>query len=285
MAPTPFITFLGPSNLIGYDRQRKPSEQPPHIPKTFLDAMEVREEVFVKEQGVALQNEFDADDARACHWVVYASINTTTEPEKRDDKGNITQNKQSVTKSQPIGTIRLVPFPHPSHPMPGSSYAADALETDSERESSGPPPYIIDRATTYHDGKEPYIKLGRLAVLKEFRGLGISKLLGSSAMNWAQENPTLFNPSITSMGMEKMGISSADEVPKWNGLICVHAQEQVTKFWQKWGFKLDDEMGTWIEEGINHVGMFQKLDVKMDFGMELASNANWQVMKREEAHP
>jgi hypothetical protein len=66
---TPFINFLGPSVLNEYDRKKGPTEQPSHIPPTFLDAMEVREEVFVKEQGVPLENEFDSDDARACHWV------------------------------------------------------------------------------------------------------------------------------------------------------------------------------------------------------------------------
>lgn len=66
---TPFCTFLGPSNLDAYDSKLYSSQQPESIPKTFLDAMEVREEVFVKEQGVPLENEFDSDDARACHWV------------------------------------------------------------------------------------------------------------------------------------------------------------------------------------------------------------------------
>jgi hypothetical protein len=66
---TPFVQFLGPSNLEGYNRKRQPSEQPATIPKTFLDAMEVREQVFVKEQNIPLENEFDADDARSCHWV------------------------------------------------------------------------------------------------------------------------------------------------------------------------------------------------------------------------
>lgn len=66
---TPFIQFLGPSNLDGYNRTKASSEQPDSIPKTFLDAMEVREEVFVREQKVPLQNEFDSDDARAYHWV------------------------------------------------------------------------------------------------------------------------------------------------------------------------------------------------------------------------
>lgn len=68
---TPFITFLGPSNLNDYNPKLPFSEQADSIPKAFLDAMEVREEVFVKEQMVPLENEFDSDDPRACHWVSY----------------------------------------------------------------------------------------------------------------------------------------------------------------------------------------------------------------------
>lgn len=60
------------SNIDAYDPKYSFSQQPESISKTFLDAMDVREEVFVKEQGVPLNNEFDCDDPRACHWVVYA---------------------------------------------------------------------------------------------------------------------------------------------------------------------------------------------------------------------
>jgi GNAT superfamily N-acetyltransferase len=190
---------------------------------------------------------------------MYASTNTTTEPEQTDEAGNIVKLKQSVTRSQPIGTIRLVPFPHLPHPEPGSSYIAGALETGLDAESSEPPPYIVDRPTTYHDGKESYIKLGRIAVLKEFRGSGIAKMLVNAAMTWAQQNPTFFNPSIE--GMDNLGVSSTGEIPVWKGLMCAHAQEQVAKAWAKWGFQLDEGMGTWIEEGLNHVGMFQRLDI------------------------
>lgn len=105
------------------------------------------------------------------------------------------------------------------------------------------------------------MKLGRIAVLKEFRGSGIAKLLANAPLVWAMQNPTFFNPSITSMGMEKMGASSLDEIPVWKGLICVHAQEHVVKAWEKWGFQLDEGMGTWVEEGITHVGMFRRLNI------------------------
>ena len=218
---TPFITFLGPSeDLQYYDRTKLHSQQPSTIPKPFTDAMEVREQVFVEEQCIPLANEFDEDDPRACHWVIYVSVNTHTEPEEKDADGNITKRKKSETRSRPVGTVRLIPFPHAPHPEPGKHYNADALETAS----TYPPPHIIDRATTYHDGTEPYVKLGRMAVIKEFRGSGIAKILANAAMTWARENPTYFNPSVKTIGMEKLGAST-------------------------------------YEEGIPHVGMFQRLDV------------------------
>ncbi|KAK2629218.1 hypothetical protein QTJ16_000038 [Diplocarpon rosae] len=263
---TPFINFLGPTDLHGYNRQAPATQQPDNIPKTFLDAMEVREQVFVEEQKVPIENEFDSDDHRACHWVIYASVNTVTDPEVKDSEGNLISRKKSVTRSTPIGTIRLVPFPHPPHPRPNSRYTADALETGSSTQSLDPLPYIVDRATTYHDGREPYIKLGRLAVLQEFRGSGIAKMLVNSALLWAQQNPTLFNPSILVIGMEKMKTEVGGEVPVWRGLVCVHAQKQVEKTWAKWGFKLDEEMGTWQEEGIEHVGMFTRLELQTRTG-------------------
>ncbi|XMA15521.1 hypothetical protein WAI453_008312 [Rhynchosporium graminicola] len=265
---TPFITFLGPSNLDGYDSKNRSSTQPENIPKTFIDAMEVREQVFVEEQRVPLDNEFDSDDHRACHWVIYASINTVTDPEVTSSSGEIITRKRSTTRSTPIGTIRLVPFPHPPHPEPGSSYTADALETSPKNaDSTSPPPFITDRATTHHDGKEPYMKLGRLAVLREFRGSGIAKMLVSAALTWAQANPTFFNPSIAELGMEKITVAGSDEegmpeVPVWKGLVCVHAQEQVAKVWEKWGFLHDEGMGQWVEEGIGHVGMFMRIQLE-----------------------
>ncbi|KAK0125533.1 hypothetical protein ONS96_009370 [Cadophora gregata f. sp. sojae] len=264
---TPFITFLGPSNLSGYDSKNRSSSQPDNIPKTFLDAMEVREQVFVEEQGVPIENEFDSDDHRACHWVIYASINTVTDPEVTDPSGNIITRKKSITRSTPIGTIRLVPFPHPPHPTPGSKYTADALETGPNPSSStttdptDPPPYINDRSTTFHNGIEPYIKLGRLALLKEFRGSGIAKMLVNAALTWLLENPTFFNPSIKAMGMDKIAAEITGEVPVWKGLVCVHAQVQVERVWAKWGFERDEGMGEWEEEGIGHVGMFRRLEL------------------------
>jgi predicted GNAT family N-acyltransferase len=266
---TPFITFLGPSRLEGY-RAGKPRElQPSCIPSPFLDAMEVREAVFVSEQGVPLENEFDSDDCRSCHWVIYASVNKTEEVEVRDEDGNVVKPRKSSTRSTPIGTIRLVPFPHEPHPVVNGKYWNNVLEGQGNSSSepelvSAMKPYIIDRPTSFHDGKEPYVKIGRLAVVKEFRGHRLAGLLIQAVLAWLKKNPTYFNPSIKELGLENMAVSNERDIPKWQGLVCIHAQESVTAFWRKWGFEIDEGMGKWWEEGIPHVGMFHRLEVDAD---------------------
>ncbi|KAJ4255583.1 hypothetical protein NW762_009580 [Fusarium torreyae] len=264
---TPFITFLGPSNLEGYQRGAPIEEQPPTVSQTFLDAMEVREQVFVEEQKVPADNEFDADDSRSCHWVVYASVNKTEELEIRDEDGNVIQPRKSSTRSTPIGNIRLVPFPHDPHPKDGGRYWNGILEGQNGHENgdtsldSPNKPYIEDRPTSFHDGKEPYVKLGRLAVIKEFRGHRISALLVNTVLGWLAANPSYFDPSIKELGLEQLNATNEKEIPQWEGLVCVHAQKQVVGVWKKWGFEVDEVMGTWWEEGMPHVGMFQRLKI------------------------
>ncbi|KAI0130838.1 hypothetical protein F4814DRAFT_144587 [Daldinia grandis] len=289
---TPFISLLEPTRLDGYDRTRPHDQQPGHVPKTFSDAMEVREAVFVRDQGVPLANEHDPDDARSCHWVMYASVNFTTEPEERDPRsGEVIKPRKSETCSLPIGTLRIVPFPHPPHPQPGGRYVDNVLldeESDGEKKGGGTAatssgavrprartltsvdeerqasalPFGADRPTTYHDGKEPYVKLGRMAVIPEFRGHHIASQLWRAAKKWLEDNPTFFNPSVTELGMDQLKVGVAGDIPKWNGLVCCHAQESVVKLYEKWGFKVDEGMGKWYEEGILHVGMFLRLHIK-----------------------
>ena len=98
--------------------------------------------------------------------------------------------------------------------------------------------------------------------MKEFRSAGVAKILANAAITWARQNPTYFNPSVAELGMEKLGARRTSEIPVWKGLMCVHSQEQVEKAWVKWGFKRDEEMGIWDEEGILHVGMFQRLNIE-----------------------
>lgn len=293
---TPFISLLEPTRLDGYDATKPHTSQPSHIPQTFLDAMEVREAVFVREQNVPLPYEYDADDARSCHWVMYASVNRTTAPEERDpDTGEVTRPRRSETRSTPIGTLRIVPFPHPPHPPDGARYVGNVLQeddgsnddggnvsssqdgrgdnaaarlrartltsVDTERQASALP-FGADAPTTYHDGKEPYVKLGRVAVIPMFRGHHISSQLWRAAKTWLEEHPTFFDPSVAELGMDQLKAGGASDIPKWNGLVCCHSQESVVKIYEKWGFKVDEGMGKWYEEGIPHVGMFQRLNVK-----------------------
>ncbi|KAL7623910.1 hypothetical protein AAE478_005467 [Parahypoxylon ruwenzoriense] len=279
---TPFISFLPPTRLDGYVRSAAHSSQPSagSFPPVFLDAMSVREAVFVREQGVPLECEHDADDARSCHWVAYASVHDAA--------------PQPQTRSAPIGTLRIVPFPHPPHPPSGARYVGDVLQedpspsssasgeyeqggkkkkgddssgakpltsADEERQASALP-FGLDRPTTYHDGKEPYVKLGRVAVVSEFRGHRIAAQLWRAAREWLEENPAFFNPSVTELGMDQLKAGAVSDIPRWNGLVCCHAQEQVAAIYEKWGFKVDEGMGKWFEEGIPHVGMFQRLQIK-----------------------
>jgi predicted GNAT family N-acyltransferase len=228
--------------------------------------MEVRENVFVQEQKVPLENEQDSDDARSCHWVVYASVNKTEETEVRDEDGNVIQPRKSSTRTTPIGTLRLIPFPHSNHPKIAGDYWNGELQNGHERidtpdSSSSSGTVGSDRSTSFHDGKEPYVKLGRLAVVKEFRGNGLAGLLVQTALSWLKSNPSFFDPSITELGLEQVGASTETEIPKWGGLVCVHAQEQVVATWAKLGFQVDKGMGRWCEEGMPHVGMFQRLKI------------------------
>ncbi|KAH7040707.1 uncharacterized protein B0I36DRAFT_311295 [Microdochium trichocladiopsis] len=289
---TPFISLLEPTRLADYDRLKPHDQQPEcaHIPKVFCDAMEVREAVFVREQGVPLEYEHDSDDARSCHWVMYASVNRTTQQQQHDPAtGQVTQRKQTETDSVPIGTMRVVPFPHPPHPPHGGVYVDNELQNgrgasggDSNSSSDGSAgsedaktkdgfheqqaalQVGQDQETTYHDGKEPYVKIGRVAVVKDFRGHNVSAQLWRAARTWLEQNPSYFNPSVRELGLDQVGISGTDEIPEWKGLVCCHAQEQVVKVYERWGFKVDEKMGKWTEEGIPHVGMFMRVDVKKE---------------------
>jgi predicted GNAT family N-acyltransferase len=240
-----FVDFIVPlhDRLKLYDRTKPPTQQHVNdntdpakaIPQGFIDAMVVREEVYVKEQGVPLENELDDEDPKSFHWTAYASI-----PSKHSSSGStspdgLTESSRRTSTSTkiPIGTIRLVPPPH--RPM---------------------------KSTNMYDGKEPYIKLGRLAVIKEFRKAGISKLLIDTAIIFAREHPNEISPYFDPTRVEAMRQESDHgENLEWNGLILIHAQVGIQKLWRRYGFETDEGMGVWNEEGIDHVGMWKRLDV------------------------
>lgn len=262
---TPFaVGFLEPSTLEGYKPGRPAAEQPITVPAQFIDAMEVRHRVFVEEQGVPAENEFDAQDRYSCHWVAYASICKVAQEEVKDEAGNVVVPRRSETRRTPIGTLRLVPFPHDPHPKKGASYWGGKTEEEIRGETIWKPEqtelgYFVDRKTSFHDGQEPYLKLGRLAVIPEYRGTRTASLLVKTAVEWMCKNPNLFDPSVKVKGLRRL-CATDGVIPKWMGLVCVHAQEQVVGVWKKFGFEVDEKMGTWHEEGIPHVGMWRKVD-------------------------
>ena len=227
-----------------YDASKPPTDQPKNdaadparaVPQGFIDAMIVREAVFVQEQGVALENELDEDDDRSFHWVAYASIPVKqTSPDlKPHDEKMETSRRTSTSTKVPVGTIRLVPPPHALHP-------GGKLETE------------------VHKGNESYVKLGRLAVIKEFRKAGISKLLIETVLAFAREHPNDLLPHFDPGMLEAKKYEGAGV--DFRGLVLVHAQTGVQKVWKKYGFDTDESMGSWDEEGIDHVGMWKRLDV------------------------
>ncbi|ETI19792.1 hypothetical protein G647_08805 [Cladophialophora carrionii CBS 160.54] len=70
--------------------------RPKNAPGVFLDAMDLRIEVFCDEQHCALEPELDEDDLRSWHWVAY----------RRTESG----------AEEPVSVIRIVPPPHGPHP-------------------------------------------------------------------------------------------------------------------------------------------------------------------------
>jgi len=123
---TEFLTLLPPPGaaLAAYNRTKRSDQQPGSIPQLFKDAMSVREAVYVEEQGVPLANELDDDDARSWHWIVYASVGTTSTSSSRsppkshtwhkrraskEDQEDADRRRSSATASRvPVGTIRLI---------------------------------------------------------------------------------------------------------------------------------------------------------------------------------
>lgn len=194
----------------------------------------------------------DADDSRSWHWTLYSKI-STTKLENDIPEESRRKSHQIDCGNLPVGTVRLVPPPHAPHPQPGSS---DGIGGQAESvtkvaaEKNG-----MNRAT--QDGEEPYIKLGRLAVLKECRGSGFGKVLVDTAIEWVIKHKSHINRQ------RKRGIGEGNT---WKGLILVHAQKRAVKFYETLGWRADEGLGTWLEEGIEHIGMWRRLNPENDLG-------------------
>ncbi|EAS30633.3 acetyltransferase [Coccidioides immitis RS] len=194
-------------------RRPVPSDPyPPCNPPLFNDAMSVRTTVFIDEQGCSPESELDEDDQRSYHWVMYDT---------------------QADKQEPIGVIRLVPPPHPPHEV---------------HLSNGGPNHSKSGSEGHAQHEEPCVKLTRVAVLPAYRGLGLSRKLVDTTLNWAAGH--------------KEDISSAlGPKESWNGLVLVHAQVQVEALYARMGFVTDESMGKWEEEGILHVGMWKRIEL------------------------
>ena len=247
--PTEFVAYLHPpaESVLEYEPGLAPSRQSDKIPPDFLAAMAVREAVFVQEQRIPAENEFDADDPRSFHWVVYVSVASSVRENGR---------KGTETAKVAAATVRLVPPPHPPHPAPGSAHKIDNAEAASQVDEA-------PRTSEWHDGVEPYAKLGRLATIPSYRGLGLGRLVVGSALEWAGKHPLAVVPLPSPMSTEaaKVGGGLGQRL-EWKGLLLVHAQKTVEKMWKSLGFETDEAMGVWLEEGIEHVGMWRRIPVK-----------------------
>ncbi|KAL2374761.1 acetyltransferase [Blastomyces gilchristii SLH14081] len=192
-----FTTSFLPPPLKSLTRPTDSNPAPANNPQIFNDAMHVRTVVFVDEQHCKPENEFDDNDARSWHWVLYA---TTTESEK----------------PTPIGTLRLIPPPHePNEHKLGRSYVA----------------------------------LSRVALLRQYRGAGLARVLVEAALNWASEH--------------HKALQESEDKP-WIGDVLVHAQVTVEKMYARLGFVTDETMGTWVEEGMDHVGMWKTVEIPLE---------------------
>ena len=270
-----FLARLPPpgTSLQHYARAANHDAQVPEVPSTFLDAMSVRELVFVNEQKVPLENEFDADDARSWHWVTYASVATSSSHHPPPGPTAGRRQSTSTTNRLAVGTVRLVPPPHPPHPTPGSSHQIDNSETTSQdpTASQGVQHERTGSSSSHQTSQdEPYVKLGRLAILPPYRRLGLGKLLVNSALEYAAQHPEKIVPPMSAADREAArvgemsgpGGSNADlESDKWKGLVLIHAQKHTESTYKKMGFVRDEEMGEWDEENIPHIGMWKRLPV------------------------
>ncbi|KAL8751433.1 MAG: hypothetical protein Q9199_006420, partial [Rusavskia elegans] len=159
----------------------------------------------------------------------------------------------------PVATLRLVPVSTTTEEKgeeEGEGKEVVVMEkehVDLHDEAEGRDGRMLEPyhgATKMWDGQEPYIKIGRMATLAEYRGRGIAKRLIEESLAWAETHAAELSPQ---------GSEEVDNIPLWNGLVLSHAQKDVQGWWGKMGFEADEGLGVWWEEGIEHVGMWRRL--------------------------
>ncbi|KAI5851135.1 acyl-CoA N-acyltransferase [Morchella snyderi] len=159
---------------------------------------------------------------------------------KRGDKGSFFDDAMR---------IRIPVFVEEQHVPAENERDSDDLRSLHWVAYEGTTPVGTIRIVPPHEHRG-YIKLGRLAALKEYRGRGVGRLLVEVAVEYARSNPVEMGP-IGSAG----GLADGD----WDGRCLVHAQTAVKGWWAGRGFVPDEGLGEWDEEGIMHVGMWMKI--------------------------
>ncbi len=260
---SPTVAFLPPPGPAAQDFRTLPTGQVKYSPSStadrapprlFRDALSIRAAVFVLEQHCSGAEEVDADDGVSWHWVIFAEMPNEGHQASRgdgesgsdvDDDSIVGEGKKTpgsdrpaedsgeeedtISGERPAATIRLVP-------------AQAHADADDEKAVEGPD----YKGSRVWDHSEPYVKLGRLATVAACRGRGYGKMLVDTALGFARKNR---GKVVRDRGLGE-----------WKGLVLVHAQKRVEGWYKSLGFELDEGMGWWWEEGIEHVAMWKRVE-------------------------
>lgn len=193
-------------------------------PQIINDALTVRLKVFVDDGDFDPAVEIDDDDARSWHWVVYDN----KEPDH----------------PVPVATMRLIPPPQ---------VPLDRLVESDQVAKSGPKYDLV---------QEPAVRLGRLACLKEYRGLGLARRLNQTILEWAREHPAEIHLAFLDCLQEVGGDVRTIPGGKWSGLVLGHALAHLETFYRGLGFDVYGQVGFW--DGYEHVGLWMRLDIRRE---------------------
>ncbi|CAG8121465.1 unnamed protein product [Penicillium olsonii] len=111
-----------------------------------------------------------------------------------------------------------------------------------------PPPQGPHGHAVQKGAHEPCIKLTRVAIMPMYRGLGLGRRLVETALEWAAVHAAEVEVQICR--------------GEWRGLVLVHAQVGVEGMYARLGFEVDETLGRWDEEGIEHLGMLKRISVQ-----------------------
>lgn len=95
--------------------------------------------------------------------------------------------------------------------------------------------------------------IGRVATRKEYRGRGYGRVLIEEALGWA---------GVHAGNMVGDWVDKGGERGLWRGLVLIHAQVEVEGWYASIGWRTDEGLGRWDEEGIQHVGMWRRVEIK-----------------------